>query len=225
VIRLSKRHKKALLRPDLSPVLVHFTQDPKLENENNIQPFDVLLEILKTGKLLASEAPQVKFYNQEGASCFYDVPFQIWDKLIDTSPKPIRGYGISVWKVIFWHLGGRPAIYTENPTHFEWPPSERFRLIKTDLCRQPQPLDWTHEREWRFPGDFNIYHSIPEDLWLKYKSSWECQFNYWWWPCVEKIKDAQVICHNCNNVEMIYVMETKGIYKCTRTSSNVFRLV
>jgi hypothetical protein len=216
VIGLSKSHLQALTRSDLSSVVVHFTQDPKIVNGNFIHPFDVLLKILEEGKVLASDATKVN--DPRGASCFYDVPYHIWRELMEKSPKKIRGYGIIVWKVIFWHLGGRPAIYTEYPTYSEWPPKERFRLVPTDFCRQPDPIDWTHEREWRFPGDFpgdfDIFfaRSKIENFWMKYKSYWEWPYDYWWWPCVERLGDAQRLCQKCYKVDTIYVMETRNFY-------------
>jgi hypothetical protein len=181
------KYLRALSRDDLTQWLIHFTK------KKNNQPFDALRNILKIGEVSASTAEYITCYYPAGAACFSEVPPQNWPQLIDTNPSERKGFGIIVSKVVFWYLGGRPAIYTENPTAIDWPLRERFRLIKTELNKQPKPIDWTHEREWRFPGNLNLYHP---------KISYA-----WWWPCVEKIKEAQLIFREYNGIHTIYVME------------------
>jgi len=177
-------YQKAQSRSDLSQVLVHFTK----EMTPNVKPFDILRNILNMGRVLASKAEYITRYYSDGTACFYDVPHQNWSQLINTNPSRRRGYGIIVMKVDFWHKGGRPAIYTENFDPFFWPESERYRISPLDLCKQPYPYDWTHEREWRIRGDFYFY-------------------DVGWWPCVEKIKDAIIAFAEYNFIHSIYVIE------------------
>lgn len=182
------KYLKALSRSDMSDWLVHFIKEKGAQH----QPLEVLFEILTSGKILASKAPFVTKYSQMGAACFYEVPPQNWIELINTNPNARRGFGLIVSKVVFWHLGGRPLIYTEKTDPLYWPKEERFRLSNLDLSKIP-PTDWTHEREWRLPGDLNIYNKeIPY---------------VWWWPCVEKEKEAQLIFRKYSGIHTIYIIE------------------
>lgn len=185
------KYATALSRNDLTQWLIHLTK-----GQNN-QPFEALREILRIRKVLASTTGDITRYYQYGAACFSEVPPQFWPQLIDTNPNERKGFGLIVYKQVFWHLGGRPLIYTEDPDDNNWPLRERFRLQKTKLDRLPKPIDWTHEREWRFPGDFDIYRpEIPSD---------------WWYPCVEKIKDAQLIFREFSSIDAIYIMELSRV--------------
>lgn len=79
-------------------------------------------------------------------------------------------YGIAVLKRELFGAGGRPVIYglssrrdsafVENTrcrrilTESALPLSEQYRFVTYDPCRPQSPLDWTHEREWRWAPDF-----------------------------------------------------------------------
>jgi hypothetical protein len=184
----AKAYQKASSRSDLSQVLVHFTKEKIIDPLTpNMQPLDVLHKILIEGKVVASTENYIKLYEPKGAACFYDVPYQNWPQLIETNPSGRRGYGIIVDKGDFWRKGGRPAIYTEIPESPEWPSSEKYRLSKFYLYNNTHISDWTHEREWRICSDFIIE-------------------NVRWWPCVEKIIDAQDIFKKYNAIHTIYVI-------------------
>lgn len=167
----SKRYQTALSRDDISKWLVHFTK-PGLIDGSFFEAGVVLRFIINSQRIKASTAESITRYYLNGAACFYDVPPQNWIELIKTNPSGRQPYGVIVSKAAFWARGGRPAIYTENPDSPLWPSHERFRLITTALNRA-EPIDWTHEREWR----------VPSDLVLDLSPTW-------WWPCVATIRDA-----------------------------------
>ena len=187
---------KALSRDDLSYWLVHFCR-PHRFNDKYLSPFESLKSILNHGRIYASKMKSIIKYEPRGASCFYDIPPQNWWELINTNPNNRRGYGLIVSKSAFWFKGGRPCIYTDKPTEIPWPANERFRLVFTDLLRQPKPADWTHEREWRILGDFTL-EPIP------------VQGN-WWWPCVERVIDCQELYRGFVNIYSVYVMELNKV--------------
>lgn len=188
---------KALSRDDLSQWLVHFCKCSFIDG-NYYTPFDALRNIMRIGKVFASKVECITRFDSEGAACFYDVPPQNYKELINTNPNNRKGYGLIVSKTAFWYKGGRPAIYTENTYCVEWPTSERFRLIHTDLDRSPTPIDWTHEREWRVRGDFTL---SGIDI-----------MGTWWWPCVETIFDSQMLFSEFNDkLHSIYVIELNRV--------------
>lgn len=188
------KYARALSRDDLSQWLTHLTK-PVWQNGPVASEFEVLREIMRTYQVLPSMSEAITRYDSQGAACFYEVPLQNYEELINTNPNGRRGYGIIVSKVAFWEKGGRPAIYTNNPDNQEWPAAERFRLIATDLVRGPTPLDWTHEREWRIRGSLTLEaHAVD-----------------WCWPCVEKIIDAQLLFREFPGNFSIYVLELKRV--------------
>jgi len=185
------RYNKAVSRDDLSQWLVHLCK-PTFLNGSVYQPFDVLRNIIFEAKIRASFVKSIVQYEPLGASCFYDVPPQNWIELIETNPNGRRGFGLIVYKKYFWLLWGRPVIYTDNTTPESWDHTERYRLVYTNLTRE-KPADWTHEREWRVKGDFVFgQYNFPDN---------------WWWPCVETIKEAQLILREFPGINQIYILE------------------
>jgi len=75
---------------------------------------------------------------------------------------------------------------------------DRYRLIWTNLSRYPDPVDWTHEREWRIRGDLKLNPVSGVGV--------------WWWPCVERDADcAEVFAAFNGYVSFIYSMETARV--------------
>ncbi|MCX2745323.1 hypothetical protein OO013_15705 [Mangrovivirga sp. M17] len=178
----------ALQRADLSEWLLHLTKG------NEDEAYLDLLSILNSFKINSSKHYQITNFDPEGATCFYDVPLGSLKQLIDTNPNKRKGFGIIVAKRIFWYLGGRPVIYTDS-VGLNWPLTEKYRLVNTNLDSIP-PIDWSHEREWRFKGDFYLYNEIL------YNNSIN-----WWWPCVENMDYAKDLLFKFQNINSIYIRE------------------
>lgn len=146
------RLEKARSRTDLSDYVIHLTKGD--------ESFEILGKIIKDLEILPSKQLAITVYEPEGAACFYDCPIEIIKDVIQSSPSNRKPHGIMVPKTEFWDMGGRPAIYTDLNKAEErtsvWPKSQAFRLINTNLCRTPDPIDWTHEREWRVKGEFPL---------------------------------------------------------------------
>jgi hypothetical protein len=193
---------KALSRDDLSQWLLHLCKPPSSVPIG--QPIWVLQKILNDGIIAASKSEHILKFDPAGVVSFYDVPPQIWRELIDTNPSGRKGYGLVFSKNILWFLGARPTIYTDSPND-SWPTSQRYRLINTDLNKRPNPVDWTHEREWRWRGDFQFVRS---DINLQ---------EPWWWPVVERIMDAQSLLKTYSGIHQVYITELNHVINCTDT--------
>jgi hypothetical protein len=163
---------RAISRDDLSPYLLHLSWGTGVD-AGSLTPPQVLRSIIREWKVRSSLRPDIVNNDVRGAACFYDVPLQQWQRLVETNPTGRRPYGLIVERNVFWQKGGRPAIYTDAP-HLGWPDGERFRLIRTELNRPDQPVDWMHEREWRFPGPLTLDGPRLQ----------------WWWPCVLTVEEA-----------------------------------
>ncbi len=153
-----------------------------------------------SGRVWPSKVESITRNDPAGAACFYEVPPQNWDEPIATTPKPPQPNGTTVDKTSFWFLGGRPAIYTENSGWQDWPERHRYRLITTDLLRLPQPIDWTHEREWRIRGE------------LVLGPPWGDPPRAWWWPCVKAVRDCQLLYREFDHLHQIYVMDLRRVF-------------
>jgi hypothetical protein len=193
---VDNRYLKALTRDDLSQMLIHLSCGGSV-NRMWVEPKAAMMNILREGRIRASERDEIRKYDPAGAACLYDVPWQNWQKVVETNPNKRRGYGLIVSKNAFWYLGGRPAIYDSDPGGLAWPEAQRYRLIWTDLNRQP-PVDWTHEREWRIRGDLNL------DAMGTVKAR-----HCWWAPCVERDADCAEVFATFPDVYQVYSMETK----------------
>ncbi len=192
------RYKKALSRDDLSQGLVHFTK-PDLSIGLGTPAFDVLRNIIVSGRVWPSKIEPITRNDPAGAACFYEVPPQNWEELIATNPNARQPYGMIVDKTSFWLLGGRPAIYTEDSGSQDWPERHRYRLITTNLIRLPRPIDWTHEREWRIRGE------------LVLGPPWGDPPRSWSWPCVKAVRDCQLLYREFIHLHQIYLMDLRRV--------------
>ncbi|MEW8192094.1 MAG: hypothetical protein AB2793_00170 [Candidatus Thiodiazotropha sp.] len=186
---------KALNRDDVSQWLLHLCKPAPATGQVT---FEVLKQILLQGYIQASTTGHITKFDPAGVVSFYDVPPQNWRELVDTNPNGREGYGIVFGKNMLWYFGARPAIYTDKPND-NWPQNERYRLINTDINKQPTPIDWTHEREWRVRGKFQF---IRTDVTLNAA---------WWWPVVERIIDAQNLFREYTGINQIYIMELNRV--------------
>jgi hypothetical protein len=60
-----------------------------------------------------------------------------------------RFYGLAFSKRTIFDAGGRPVVYLPD-NEGEWIPEEqKWRHVRYEFGK----VDWTHEREWRVPGD------------------------------------------------------------------------
>jgi len=77
-----------------------------------------------------------------------------------------KGQKISNYAMVFdkkqmFALGARPVIYGSTKDE-ALPETEQYRFVAYDPTRTPYAIDWTHEREWRWPNFEYVSQSIPQ---------------------------------------------------------------
>ena len=151
-------------RPDFSKYLAHFTSDSDNESNNDLSDssaFEKLISILEDQTVVASILPWVN----RKAVCFTECP---WASLIDHA-EHYSPYGLGFTKPHVFASGGSPAYYV-RPDHWEkqdwddhvkifatpfWP---AYRPVsrRGDEYLDGQTIDYSQEREWRVPHNFNF---------------------------------------------------------------------
>lgn len=140
-------------RPDLSLALVHLTRE-RVEPERKVTSFDVLKDILATGIIKGSgNAGFVK--GSQRAVCLTETPLSALHHFATPPDKRLKRYrfsGIAISKKAAFEVGGRPVIYLPDAEAGWIPEDQRWRHVRFEHGK----VDWTHEREWRVPGDLDL---------------------------------------------------------------------
>lgn len=158
----------------------HDLSDSISDNEYPIDEdaaaFEVLKKIvhdgfIRSGWSFRNYAPTI--YGPSSAVCFTEMPlYALFDyaKERGTYSGYVGNYGIAFRKKELFAVGARPVIYGLSSTHKEvnehhdWAKYgyrvldpdcglglyEQYRYVNTNLSRE-KTIDWTHEREWRWP--------------------------------------------------------------------------
>ena len=146
-----------LLRNDISESLIHFTRA-----KGEMSALEVLKKILAEGKIEGStNSGFIK--GKKPATCFTEMPISA-AKYFATAPdaeSPRKGlqfsyYGIAISKRSGFAAGARPVIYLPDDESSWIPEDERWRHVRLEHGE----VDWTHEREWRLLGDFDLSSAI-----------------------------------------------------------------
>lgn len=123
-------------------------------------------------------------YGPRPAVCFSEMPLAAFlesSRKRETKDKKMSSYGLTFNKVRLHDCGANPVIYGLSNRHAKLPKGEdgNQRLINNGLLPlaeqyryvtyAPAPevrIDWTHEREWRWPfsGDFDKIESELEEF-------------------------------------------------------------
>jgi hypothetical protein len=154
--------KRIAERSDMTSGLTHLTR----QNER-MDVLDVLMKILNE-RCIKGSSPETGFIVGDcRAVCFQDVPMFSLAQNIYTEQKYRKDnkitkeryapLGLQFHKKYVFNNGGRPVIYekTEDAKSL-LPYSEWWRIVNFDLSDEERIVDWSHEREWRVPGDFNF---------------------------------------------------------------------
>jgi len=138
-------------KPDLTHGLIHLTGDRIVKGGLSAQ--DALDSILKDGLIKGSESNgYIKGHMK--ATCFTEMPLSSLSYFIESpytkhNDKP---FGIAISKKTAWGIGARPVIYLPDNEALCIPENEKWRHVQFKLGE----IDFTHEREWRAPNDFNM---------------------------------------------------------------------
>jgi hypothetical protein len=149
-------------RSDMCTGLVHLTRET--ESMNVVQ---VLLKILIDKKLIGSTTDRGFICGSTRAVCFQDAPlysisqnvfFEQKMKEQDDSYKlRYKAFGVAFSKDYLFNKGARPVIYEKTDVAKSFlPEKDWWRIVRLDLSNEEAFVDWTHEREWRLPGDLEF---------------------------------------------------------------------
>lgn len=149
-------------RSDLSSQLVHLTRDTE-----NSTVVEVLYEIVSQGQLKGSSTKSGFICGNTAAVCFQDAPLpavcqnvffeQKYKENNKNSKTRYKAVGIAFPKEYAFRKGARPVIYDRTSEAKKYlPPEQHWKIVNFDLGNDEALIDWTHEREWRAPGDFSF---------------------------------------------------------------------
>jgi len=159
---LENWQKRFAERADLCTFLTHLTKDGFV-NGKAASAMDVLIEILRAKKLVGGTGYVV---GTTTAVCFQESPplalaqnLYFEDKAgVPVSQKArYTGLGVMFSKILVYQAGGRPVVYEETGKAKNMLPSdEHWRIVKLDYSNLSEIVDWTHEREWRVPREYEF---------------------------------------------------------------------
>ena len=149
-------------RSDLSTQIVHLTRD-----SGELKLVDALYSIISQGKLNGSSTKGGFICGTTPAVCFQDAPLTAICQNVFFEQKykegnkgakvRYRAVGVAFPKDYAYAKGARPVIYEKTSEAKKFlPPEEQWRIVNFDLSDEKSFIDWTHEREWRVPGDFEF---------------------------------------------------------------------
>lgn len=116
---------------------------------------------------------EATIYGPAPAVCFSEQPLAMFAQYLAARADlaAMAGYGLLIHKHDLYVAGGLPVIYglglarEPGPGDDGYDPSrrlldptrislyEQYRYVAFAPNRKPNPLDWSHEREWRWPSD------------------------------------------------------------------------
>ncbi|WP_257000943.1 DUF2971 domain-containing protein [Terribacillus saccharophilus] len=153
-------------RIDLSTYLTHLVK-PKVDKDGNTEMNTpkVLKNILESRKLIGSTTKSGFIVGKRRAVCFQDSPLlSVYQNVLHEKKNREqlgnkRRYiptGLAFKKNMVYKAGGRPVIYEQTTVAKDMlPPEEWWRIVNFDLSSE-NIIDWTHEREWRVPDEFEF---------------------------------------------------------------------
>lgn len=161
----------------------------KISDNDFIYPepnaLQVLLKIITDGHIRATWAfrkQRPTIYGPRAAVCFTEMPlYALLEYAENRSNEFVRNYAIGLLKHELFEAGGRPVIYGLSGEHKEqspkpkWPrklaPScgiaeaEQYRYVA--MSSDPRrPIDWSHEREWRWADHQDTCFCPGLPIWL-----------------------------------------------------------
>lgn len=158
--------KRIAARSDLSSQVVHLTRSTIIDGKK-VGPVDILVRILEEQCINASSREGGFICGDIPATCFQEAPLYSLAQNIHTEEQyrkdnegaKIRYHGVGLMfpKPYIFRRGGRPVIYeVADKAKDILPEDEWWRIVRFDLNRDDEIIDWSHEREWRIPGNFEF---------------------------------------------------------------------
>jgi hypothetical protein len=150
-------------RSDFNHSLVHLTRErverlsAHREGIARVVPaFDVLKEIISSGVIRAS-GNEGFVKGTRRAVCLSEIPLSAVHYFANPPSEAnekgkYRFYGIAFSKRTIFDAGGRPVIYLPDAEGTWIPADQKWRHVRYEIGS----VDFTHEREWRVPGDLDL---------------------------------------------------------------------
>lgn len=147
-------------RSDMTGRLTHLTK-----GANDDAAFENLWKILKEKKLIAGSGCVI---GTQKVVCFQEMPLGALEENLFYE-KQLNGkvrylpFGLRFNKGTLYQKGARPVLYgNEDELRSLLSNSAHWRIVKHDLNSPDSIVDWTHEREWRHPGDLDFEYDQLE---------------------------------------------------------------
>ena len=200
-----KKWKERLAeRSDLSSQVIHLTKESHFDGKK-LSALTNLKKIISERTIEGSDNKGF-VVGTKSAVCFQDAPLYaacqntyFEQKYRRINPKAKIRYspiGIMFPKEYLYEKGGRPVLYEKTSVAKKiLPKDEWWRIVNFDMSDEDNVIDWTHEREWRCPGDFKFDISQATLLFVKtsnYKSflTWDGKQKS---PVLDKVKSLVVL--------------------------------
>jgi hypothetical protein len=132
-----------------SAMLTHFTRTAKTTTA-----IDNLIAILEHATIRGGRR---MVRGGACAVCLFDAALpDLRTILVRKNRRRYEPYGLAIDRRYAFAHGARPVIYLPWREAREIvAPREYWRVVTIEIDRHP-PVDWTHEREWRVPGDLPL---------------------------------------------------------------------
>lgn len=159
--------KRLYQRTDMSTHLVHLTRSNIIDGKN-YSAVEILLKIIEEQKLEGSTTQSGFIVGSKPAVCFQETPLvsvaqslyyeQQERKRLNTTKIRYSGVGLMFDKRYVYENSGRPVIYetTKKTKEILRSSEEWWRIVDLNHEDENNVTDWTHEREWRVPGNFTF---------------------------------------------------------------------
>lgn len=143
--------------------LTHLTR-----GDDDDEAFSRLCKILSDRKLIASDLRGINVGNEK-VCCFQELPLISiaenlrFEKSNGQEHKHYSPFGLRFLKGDVFQNGGRPVLYGDSDDlKKKLNREEHWRIVKMDLSDSQNIVDWTHEREWRYKGDYEFAYKDIE---------------------------------------------------------------
>ena len=156
-------------RNDISSRLTHLTKGNTPD-----EAFANLSKILEEKTLIGSTTETGFIIGRRSAVCLQEAPLNaiaenlMYEKKLreETNGKvQYSAFGLRFNKAWIYKMGGRPVIYEEKELMKSFlPDDEHWRIVNYDLNDKQHMIDWSHEREWRVPGNIEFDYNNIEVL-------------------------------------------------------------
>ncbi len=157
---------RVISRADYGSQVTHLTRSTTICGQA-YSAVDVLIKILRERRIIGSTTESGYIIGDRQAVCFQDAPpYSICENIDfelklqkDKNTDKVRyeACGVMFKKPYIYRKGGRPVIYDNKETAKNMlPTDEWWRIVNFDMSNPEFFVDWTHEREWRLPGDLEF---------------------------------------------------------------------